>query len=140
MDAWCFITVCGVTVSAFTVDTQAILQRGSGLLKDCLSGGMVPKPAGLPAPWVKKIFILFFSKHKERFLMLHRCFQKIKIRPMRSSGSHDTCRSYDGCLPSKTILHCQTVRDKTMEQVLALFLNVFLIKRLLISHPSARKR
>ena len=26
MDAWCIITVCGVT--AFTADTQAILQRG----------------------------------------------------------------------------------------------------------------
>ena len=32
MDAWSIITVCGV--SAFTVDTQAILQRGSGFLRD----------------------------------------------------------------------------------------------------------
>ena len=51
MDAWC-ITVGGV--SAFPVDTQAILQSGSGFLRDC----------GLPTPWVKEIFILFFSKHK----------------------------------------------------------------------------
>ena len=89
--AWCIITVCGETVSTFTVDRQAILQRGSGFLRDCLSGGMVPKPAGLPM-WVKKIFTVFFSKHKERFFMLDKCFQKIKRHPMRSSGSHDTCR------------------------------------------------
>ena len=61
MDAWC-ITVGGV--SAFPVDTQAILQRGSGFLRDCLHEGRVPKLAGLPTPWVKEIFILFFSKHK----------------------------------------------------------------------------
>ena len=89
--AWYIITVCGVTVSTFTVDRQAILQRGSGFLRDCLSGGMVPKPAGLPM-WVKKIFTVFFSKHKERFFMLDKCLQKIKRHPMRSSGSHDTCR------------------------------------------------
>ena len=61
MDAWC-ITLSGV--SAFTVDTQAILQRGSGILRDCLRKGRVPKLAGLPTPWVKEVFILFFSKHK----------------------------------------------------------------------------
>ena len=47
MDAWCFITVCGV--SAFTVDTHGILQRGIGFLWDCLREGRVPKLAGLPA-------------------------------------------------------------------------------------------
>ena len=47
MDAWCIITVCGV--SAFTVNTHAILQRGSGFLWDCLREGRVPKLAGLPA-------------------------------------------------------------------------------------------
>ena len=47
MDAWCIITVCGV--SAFTVDTHAILQRGSGFLRDCLHEGREPKLAGLPA-------------------------------------------------------------------------------------------
>ena len=36
MDAWCIITICGL--SSFTVDTQAILQRGSGFLRDCLGG------------------------------------------------------------------------------------------------------
>ena len=61
MDAWC-ITVG--SVSPFPVDTQAILQRGSGFLRDCLREGRVPKLAGLPTPWVKEIFILFFSKHK----------------------------------------------------------------------------
>ena len=50
MDAWC-ITDGGV--SAFPVDTQAILQRGSGFLRDCLREGRVLKLAGLPTPWVK---------------------------------------------------------------------------------------
>ena len=59
---WCIITVC--SVSAFTVDTQAILQRASVFFRDCLLKGRVPKLAGLPTPWVKEIFILFFSKHK----------------------------------------------------------------------------
>ena len=45
MDACCIITVGGV--SAFTVDTHAILQRGSGFLWDCLREGRVPRPAGL---------------------------------------------------------------------------------------------
>ena len=27
-------------------------------------GGRVPKLAGLPTPWAKEIFTLFFSKHK----------------------------------------------------------------------------
>ena len=62
MDAWCITVSSGV--SAFTVDTQAILQRGSGFLRDCLREGRVPKLAGLPTPWVKEVFILFFSKHK----------------------------------------------------------------------------
>ena len=31
---------------------------------DCLREGRVPKLAGLPTPWVKEVFILFFSKHK----------------------------------------------------------------------------
>ena len=47
MDAWCIITACGV--SAFTVDTHAILERGSGFLWDCLREGRVPKLAGLAA-------------------------------------------------------------------------------------------
>ena len=34
MDTWCIFTVCGV--SAFTVDTQAILQIECGFLRDCL--------------------------------------------------------------------------------------------------------
>ena len=62
VDAWCIIAVCGV--SAFTVVTQAILQRKSGFPRDCLRGGRVPKLAGLPTPWAKDVFILFFSKHK----------------------------------------------------------------------------
>ena len=41
MDAWCIITACGVL--AFTVDTQAILQRGSGFLRARLCGGRVPQ-------------------------------------------------------------------------------------------------
>ena len=61
MDAWCIITVCGV--SAFTVDSQVILQRGSGFVRDCLHEGRVPKLAGLPTPWVKEVFILFSSNH-----------------------------------------------------------------------------
>ena len=52
MDAGCIITVCGV--SAFTVDTQAILQREKGFLRDSLLG-RVPKLAGLPTPCVKEI-------------------------------------------------------------------------------------
>ena len=61
MDAWCIVTVGGI--SAFTVDTQAILQRGSGFVRDGLHEGRVPKLAGLPMPWVKEVFILFFSNH-----------------------------------------------------------------------------
>ena len=36
LDAWCIITICGV--SAVTVETQDILQRGRGFLRDCLRG------------------------------------------------------------------------------------------------------
>ena len=59
MDAWCIITVCGV--SAFTVDSQAILKRGSGFLRNCLRGGRVP----MHATWLaqKEVFI-FILKHK----------------------------------------------------------------------------
>ena len=63
MDGWCIISICGV--SALTVDTQLILQRESGFLaENCLRGGRVPKLAGLPIPWVKEVFILFFSNTK----------------------------------------------------------------------------
>ena len=89
MDAWCIITVCGV--SAFTVDTHAILQRGSGFLWDCLGEGRVPKLARLPA------------------LMLH-------YKMTETVG-----------------------KDKATEQVLPLFLNVFLIKRLSISRLLVQK-
>ena len=61
MDAWSITTLSGV--SAFTVDTQAILQRGSGFVRDCLHEGRVPKLAGLPTPWVKEVFMVFFSNH-----------------------------------------------------------------------------
>ena len=65
----------------------------SGFSRDCLRGGRVPKPAGLPTPWVKEIFILFFSKHNLRFFMPDKCFPaKINRHPMRSSGSHGICR------------------------------------------------
>ena len=53
----------------------------------CLLGGRVSKLAGLPAPWVKEVFIVIFSKH-----MLEKCILKIKIHPMRSSGFHGICR------------------------------------------------
>ena len=43
VDAWWIITVCGVL--AFTVDTQAILQRERGFPWDCLRGGRVSKLA-----------------------------------------------------------------------------------------------
>ena len=62
------ITACGV--SAFTVDTQAILQRGSGFLRDYLCGGRVPKLAGLPKPWVKEVFIFSILFKIQRFFML----------------------------------------------------------------------
>ena len=34
---------------------------------DCLRGGGVPKLAGLPTPWVKEVFMLFYSKYKSFF-------------------------------------------------------------------------
>ena len=81
MDAWCIITACGVL--AFTVDTQAILQRkvvfSGTVINYGLHGGRVPKLAGLPKPWVKEVFILVFSKHKARFFMLDKCILKVKI-------------------------------------------------------------
>ena len=45
MDAWCIITAGGVL--AVTVDTQAILQRGSGFLRARLCGGRVPQASRL---------------------------------------------------------------------------------------------
>ena len=62
--------------------TQAILQRGSGFLRDCLRGGRVPKLAGLPRPRVKEVFILFLA---HTFFMPDKCILKIKIHPMTSS-------------------------------------------------------
>ena len=58
MNAWCIITVSGV--SAFTVDTQAILQIESGFVRDCICGAKVPKLPGLPTQWVKEVFTFFF--------------------------------------------------------------------------------
>ena len=79
VDEWC-ITVGGV--SAFPVDTQAILQRGSGFLRDCLREGRLPKLASLPTPWVNFLF------ETQRFFMLGKCILKIKRHPMTSSGFH----------------------------------------------------
>ena len=77
-----YYRVCGV--SAFSVDTQSILQRGIGFLRDCLRRGKVSKLAGLPTPRVKEVFILFFSKHIG-FFMPDKCILEIKIHPMISS-------------------------------------------------------
>ena len=62
----------------FSLDTQAILQKESGFPRDCLRGGDVPKLAGLPTPWVKEIFILFFSKHNSGFSHSINVFKKYK--------------------------------------------------------------
>ena len=72
----CIMTVCGV--SAFIVDTQAILQRRSVFFRDCLHEGREPKLAGLLMPWVKEVFILFFSKSNRFFMtfMPGKCFLK----------------------------------------------------------------
>ena len=55
--------------------------------------GRVPKLAGLPMPWVKEIFILhdIILFKTQGFFMLDKCFQKIKIHPLRRSGSHGIC-------------------------------------------------
>ena len=68
MGACCIITACGV--SAFTVDTQAILQRESGLFRDCLCGERVPKLAGLSKPWVKEVLMFSTLFTTQRFFML----------------------------------------------------------------------
>ena len=61
VDAWCIITVCGVL--AFTVDTQAILQREKGFPRDCLRGGRVSKLARLTDAMGKGNFhIILFTK------------------------------------------------------------------------------
>ena len=70
---------------------QAILQRGSGFLRDCLRAGRVPRLAGLPTPCVKEVFILFFSKHIA-FFMPDKCILKLKIHPMTSSLFHGIYR------------------------------------------------
>ena len=103
MDAWCIIAVCGV--SAFTVDTQAILQRGSGFVRDCLHEGSVPKLASLPMLWVKGSFhVILFKSH--RFFMTFmpdKCILKLKIRPMTSSLFHGIYRILR---PDTTPLRC----------------------------------
>ena len=75
MDAWCIITACGVSV--FTVDTQAILQRESGLFRDRLCGGRVTKLAGLLKPWVKDVFMSLFKT--QRFFMLDKYILKLAV-------------------------------------------------------------
>ena len=69
----------------FTVDTQAILQRGSGFLRHCLRKGRVPKLAGLPTPWPGKgsFQIILFKTH--RFFMPDKCILKINVYPMTPS-------------------------------------------------------
>ena len=64
VDAWCMITVCISIHRGYTSN----FTEGNGFPWDSLRGGKVPKLAGLPTPWVKKIFIL--------------CILKIKIHPM----------------------------------------------------------
>ena len=59
----------------------------------CLRGGRVPTIAGLPTLWDAgkgNFHIILFKT--QRFFMPDKCFQKIKIHPMRSSGSHGICR------------------------------------------------
>ena len=90
IDAWCIITACGV--SAFTVDTQVILQRGSGFLRDCLCGESVPKLGGLPKPWVKEVFMLSILFKTQRFFVLDKYIRKVKLHPMRSSLFYGICR------------------------------------------------
>ena len=65
MDAWCIITVHGV--SAFTVDTQAILQRGSGSFKDCLCKGRAPKLAGTQAMGKGSFHVLYSFQNTKAF-------------------------------------------------------------------------
>ena len=117
--------------------------RGSGFLRDCLRGGVrVPKLASLPTPWVKGSFHIFLFK-TQRFFMLDNRFLKVKPHPMRSSGFHGICR-----IKVIMVVFLVTCRQKvkkkrrkikTTEQVLALFLNVCLIKYLCISQLSVRK-
>ena len=55
------------------MDTQAILQRESGIVRDCLREGRVPKLAGLPTPWVKEVFIFSILFKTQRSFMLDKC-------------------------------------------------------------------
>ena len=61
--------------------------EGEWFSPDCLREGRVPKLAGLPMPWENGSFHIILLK-TQTFFMLNKCFQKIKIRPIRSSGSH----------------------------------------------------
>ena len=100
MDAW-YIIVGGV--SAFAVDKQEILRRGSGFLRDCLCEvGEGAQASRLTDAMSKGSFHVIFFK-TQRFSMLDKCILKIKIHPMTSSGFHGICRIN---FPSNTILHC----------------------------------
>ena len=73
MDAWWIITVCGV--SAFTVDTQTILQRGSGFLRDCLRWRQGAQASRLTNTKGKGSFHIILFK-AQRVFMLDKCIPK----------------------------------------------------------------
>ena len=76
MDAWCIITVCGVSV--FTMDAQAVLQSGSGFPRNCLRGGTVPMQASRLTQAMGKgsSHILFKT---QRFFMLDKYSKRKNI-------------------------------------------------------------
>ena len=91
VDAWCIITV--FCVSAFTVNILAILQRemvfpGTVYLDGCREGSQASQ---LNNAMDKGNFHVILFK-TQRFFMLDKCILKIKIHPMRLSGSHGICR------------------------------------------------
>ena len=133
MDAW-YIIVGGV--SAFAVDTQEILRRGSGFLRDCLCEvGEGAQASRLTDAMSKGSFHVIFFK-TQRFSMLDKCILKIKIHPMTSSGFHGICRIN---FPCNTILHCNL-----WSAVCSLQSTVFSLLRgfkwLLITHDGLSER
>ena len=90
MDAWCITVSSGV--SAFTVDTQAILQiEGKWFSQGLFTWREGAQASRLTDAMGKGSFHIMLFK-TQRFLMLGKFILKIKIYPMTSSGFQGICR------------------------------------------------
>ena len=104
MDAWCIITVCGV--SAFTVDTKDFFTEAKWFSPGLFTWREGSQASRLTDAMGKGNFHIILFK-TQRFFMLDKCVQKIKIHPMRSSGSHGICR----IKVVMAVFHCQNCKQ-----------------------------